>query len=83
MVEREGWGWPQGLNLSLLKLGLGGLPSQELFSAGAGKKEEKRRQPPPSLGTPAEGGWQLVVLVSISIAVNRAFSSSSWSPGSF
>lgn len=59
MVERDGWGWPQGLNLSLLKLGLAGLPSQELFSAGAGKKEKKEdgHRPPWGHQQKVGGSW--------------------------
>lgn len=87
----RGPGRPQGLiepNLSpstphsFIKFGFGELQFKN-FSLKGQEKGKKKRQPEPFSGTPAEGMWQLVVLLLTSVAVNNAFSSSLWSPGSF
>lgn len=78
-------GRSQGLNLFLsgsLPLGLVREGYQFKHCSLKGQQKEDR-QPLPFSGMPAEGEWQLVVLLLTSMAVNSAFSSSSWSPGSF
>lgn len=85
-MQREG-GVAQGPGTDLISLaqrGVGGSPIQALPLKEVGKRVgKKKRLLLLFFGTPPGGMWQLVALLLTSIAVNGAFSSSSWPPGSF